>query len=46
MELILCMYQNSWNTGKVALAESGFSVSKDIMAMREKGFLGQALTKP
>ncbi len=40
------MSQNLWNSGKVISMESGFSVSKGILAIREKGVFGQALIKP
>jgi len=44
--LMLQMSRNLWNTGKVVTMDSGFSVSKGILAMREKGVFGQALVKP
>ncbi len=44
--LMLQMSKNLWNTGKVVTMDSGFSVSKGILAMREKGVFGQALVKP
>ncbi len=44
--LMVCMSQNLWNTGKVVKMDSGFSVSRGILAMREKGVFGQALIKP
>ena len=44
--LMVRMSQNLWNTGKVVTMDSGFSVSKGILAMREKGVFGQALIKP
>ncbi len=40
------MSLNLWNTGKVVMMDYGFSVSKDILAMREKGVFGKALIKP
>ncbi len=43
--LMLQMSKNLWNTGKVVTMDSGFSVSKGILAMREKGVFGQALVK-
>ncbi len=44
--LMLRMSKNLWNTGKVVTMDSGFSVSKGILAMREKGVFGQALVQP
>jgi len=44
--LMVRMSRNLWNTGKVVTMDSGFSVSKGILAMREKGVFGQALIKP
>jgi len=44
--LMLRMFKNLWNTGNVVTMDSGFSVSKGILAMREKGVFGQALVKP
>ncbi len=44
--LMFCMSLNLWKTGKVVMMDYGFSVSKDILAMREKGVFGQALIKP
>ncbi len=44
--LMVHMSQNWWNTGKDVTMDSGFSVSKGILAMREKGVFGQALIKP
>mmetsp|Transcript_11947 Transcript_11947/g.25228 ORF Transcript_11947/g.25228 Transcript_11947/m.25228 type:complete len:318 (-) Transcript_11947:177-1130(-) len=44
--LMLRMSKNLWNTGKVVTMDSGLSVSKGILAMREKGVFGQALVKP
>ncbi len=38
--------KNLWNTEKVVTMDSGFSVSKGILAMREKGVFGQSLVKP
>ncbi len=38
--LMLQMSRNLWNTGKVVTMDSGFSVSKGIPAMREKGVFG------
>ncbi len=43
---MLQMSRNLWNTGKVVTMDSGFSVSKEILAMREKGVFGQSLVKP
>ena len=40
------MSRNLWNTGKVVTIDSGFSVSKGILAMQEKGVFGKALVKP
>ncbi len=44
--MMLCMSQNLWNTGKVETVDSGFIVSKGIIAMREKGVFGHALINP
>ncbi len=44
--LMIFMSKNLWNTGKVVSMDSGFSVSKGIIAMKEKGEFGQALIKP
>ncbi len=44
--LMLQMSKNLWNAGKVVTIDSGFSVSKGILSMREKGEFGQALVKP
>ncbi len=41
--LMLFMSQNSWNMGKVDTVDSGFSVSKGIFALREKGSVWNAL---
>ncbi|KAL7452773.1 hypothetical protein ACHAXS_000283, partial [Conticribra weissflogii] len=38
--------KNLWNTEKVVTMDSGFSVSKGILAMREKDVFGQSLMKP
>ncbi len=40
------MSWNLWNIGKVVTIDSGFSVSKGILAMREEGVFGEALIKP
>ncbi len=38
--LMLQMSRNLWNTGKVVTMDSDFSVSKEILAMREKVVFG------
>ncbi len=43
--LMLQMSKNLWTTGKEVMIDSGFSVSKDILAMREKGVFDQAFVK-
>ncbi len=43
---ILHMSKNLWNTGKIVTMDSGFSVAKGILAMREKGVFDQSLVKP
>ncbi len=43
---MLCLSQNIWYMGKVGSIDSSFSVSKGIIAMREKAVLGHALIHP
>ena len=44
--LMMRMSKNLWNSGKIVTMDSGFSVAKGILAMREKGVFGQSLVKP
>ncbi len=46
MGLMTHISKNLWNRGKIVTMESGFSVAKGILAMREKGVFGQSLVKP
>ncbi len=44
--LMLGISLNLWNSSKIVTTDSGFSVSKGIIAMKEKGVFGQALVQP
>ncbi len=44
--LMFQMSCNLWNLGKIVTMDSGFCVSKGIIAMKEKGVFGEAFVKP
>ncbi len=43
--VMLHISKNLWNTGKIVSMDSGFSVAKGILAMREKGYLARVWSK-